>query len=71
MQDFVKSMLTLDPKRRITESKALCHPWVNGKAAKSDDMPETLEKIKVFNANRRMKVGMSISRSVTDNDAFP
>lgn len=55
-QDFVRRMLQLDPKKRLTESQALNHPWVKGVAAKSEHMPETHNKIKEFNATRKMKV---------------
>eukprot|EP00105_Crassostrea_gigas_P007352 XP_011421562.1 PREDICTED: calcium/calmodulin-dependent protein kinase type IV-like [Crassostrea gigas] len=54
-QDFVRRMLQLDPKKRLTESQALNHPWVKGVAAKSEHMPETHNKIKEFNATRKMK----------------
>ncbi|KAK3098938.1 hypothetical protein FSP39_024479 [Pinctada imbricata] len=53
--DFVEKMLHIDPRKRLTLNHALRHPWVQGIAAKSDDMPETLEKIKTFNATRKMK----------------
>ncbi|XP_048734609.1 calcium/calmodulin-dependent protein kinase type IV-like isoform X1 [Ostrea edulis] len=54
-KDFVKKMLLLDPKKRLTENQALNHDWVKGLAAKSDHMPETHNKIKEFNATRKMK----------------
>uniref|UniRef100_K1PLL2 Calcium/calmodulin-dependent protein kinase type IV n=1 Tax=Magallana gigas TaxID=29159 RepID=K1PLL2_MAGGI len=54
-KDFVRRMLQLDPKKRLTESQALNHPWVKGVAAKSEHMPETHNKIKEFNATRKMK----------------
>ena len=45
-----------DPKKRLTASAALHHPWVRGGAAKSQHMENTMEKIKIFNARRKMKV---------------
>ncbi|XP_062608941.1 calcium/calmodulin-dependent protein kinase type IV-like [Saccostrea cucullata] len=54
-KDFVRKMLQLDPKKRLTEVQALNHKWVQGVAAKSEHMPETHEKIKEFNATRKMK----------------
>jgi hypothetical protein len=49
-------MLVLDPKKRLNENQALSHEWVKGLAAKSDHMEETHNKIKEFNATRKMKV---------------
>ncbi|KAL5003975.1 hypothetical protein ScPMuIL_017431 [Solemya velum] len=54
-KDLVRRLLTLDDRKRSTAEQALQHPWVKGKAAKSDHMSETHEKIKTFNANRKLK----------------
>ena len=49
-------MLQLDPKKRITADEALRHPWVKGSAAKNEHMAEAQNKIKEFNAARKMRV---------------
>ncbi|KAJ8304549.1 hypothetical protein KUTeg_018132 [Tegillarca granosa] len=54
-KDLIKKLLVLDPKHRLTVDQALEHPWVKGCAAKSDHMAEAHNKIKDFNAKRKMK----------------
>lgn len=54
-KDLVRKLLHLNPKERLTASQALKHPWVKDGAAKDEDMTTTVEKMKEFNARRRMK----------------
>ncbi|XP_041367707.1 calcium/calmodulin-dependent protein kinase type IV-like isoform X2 [Gigantopelta aegis] len=63
-KDLVKRLLTLDPKKRITAKSALQHPWVKGKAASSDHLESTYEKIKEFNAKRKLKTATEAVRAL-------
>jgi len=56
VQDFVKKMLKLNPKQRMTAKQALRHPWVTGVAAKNDHLPLTQEGLKKFNGTRKLRV---------------
>lgn len=58
IQDLISKMLQLDPKKRITADQALQHPWVKGSAAKNEHMAEAQNKIKEFNAARKMRVNI-------------
>ncbi|KAK7496091.1 hypothetical protein BaRGS_00012792 [Batillaria attramentaria] len=53
-KDFVCKLLVLDPKKRPTAADALKHPWVRG-VAKGEHMETTVNKIKEFNARRKLK----------------
>lgn len=59
-QDLIGKMLQLDPKKRITAEKALQHPWVKGSAAKNEHMGQAQNKIKEFNAARKMRVSVAM-----------
>ncbi|KAK7116130.1 uncharacterized protein [Littorina saxatilis] len=54
-KDLVRRLLVLEPKKRLTAAEALKHPWVKGSAAKNEHMESAMEKIKVFNARRKLK----------------
>ncbi|XP_060080804.1 calcium/calmodulin-dependent protein kinase type IV-like [Ylistrum balloti] len=55
-KDFIRKMLQKDPKKRLTATTALRHPWVRGVAAKNTCLLQTQESIKDFNARRKFKV---------------
>ncbi|NWS77872.1 KCC4 kinase, partial [Crotophaga sulcirostris] len=54
-KDLVRKLIVLDPKKRLTVSQALEHPWVTGKAAKFAHMDSTQKKLQEFNARRKLK----------------
>ncbi|XP_060066374.1 calcium/calmodulin-dependent protein kinase type IV-like [Ylistrum balloti] len=54
-KDFIKRLLQKDPRKRLSVDVALRHPWVTGIAAKGDHLIETQEKIREFNARRKLK----------------
>ncbi|KAM3936788.1 calcium/calmodulin-dependent protein kinase type IV-like [Leptodactylus fuscus] len=55
---LVKKLIVLDPKKRLTASQALHHPWVTGRAAKLSHMDCTQKKLQEFNAKRKLKAAM-------------
>ncbi|XP_046862647.1 calcium/calmodulin-dependent protein kinase type IV-like [Xenia sp. Carnegie-2017] len=57
-RDFVNKLIVLDPRKRMTAKQALQHPWVQGKGAKLDHMQKTQDKLREFNARRKLKAGM-------------
>ncbi|XP_071982667.1 calcium/calmodulin-dependent protein kinase type IV-like isoform X2 [Engystomops pustulosus] len=54
-KDLVRKLIVLDPKKRLTASQALQHPWVTGRAAKLCHMDRTQKKLQEFNAKRKLK----------------
>ncbi|XP_065836812.1 calcium/calmodulin-dependent protein kinase type IV-like [Oscarella lobularis] len=52
-KDLISKLLVLDPQKRMTAKDALKHPWVQGQAAKGDNMPKTLESLKEYVVTRR------------------
>ncbi|KAM4810157.1 calcium/calmodulin-dependent protein kinase type IV-like [Rhinophrynus dorsalis] len=57
-KDLVRKLIVLDPKKRMTVSQALQHPWVTGKAAKFSHMDRTQKKLLEFNARRKLKAAV-------------
>jgi len=57
-KDLVRKLLQFNPAKRLTAKDALQHPWVTGKGAKRDPNPDTHEKLKEFNARRKLKGSM-------------
>lgn len=51
-------MLTPNPYRRITAAQSLKQPWIRQRdiAAPKKHMPETIDRLKKFNARRKFKV---------------
>ena len=52
----MSKLLVIDQKARLSASQALKHPWVLGAATKADHLPNAIEKLKEFNAKRKLKV---------------
>lgn len=65
-KDLVRKLIVLDPKKRLTAKEALKHKWVQGHAAKKDKMDKKyFDKLKEFNARRKLKGGMLAITALT------
>ena len=51
----MRKLLTVDSNRRLTADAAMKNCWLNGFAAKTNTLAETVERIKTFNLQRREK----------------
>ena len=49
-----------DPKKRLSARQALQHPWVQGKAVKTNPMEEAQKNLKEYQARKKLKVNLQI-----------
>jgi len=56
-KELIDAMLAIDPKKRITASEALKHPWIADRqmCASTFHRQETINGLKRFNARRKLK----------------
>lgn len=56
-KDIISSMLTMNPRKRITAIEALNHPWVRERVQVASTLhrQETVDCLKKFNARRKLK----------------
>lgn len=63
-KDLISKLFQPDPKRRLTASQALKHPWLQTQA-NTAHMGETLVLLSKYNARRKLKAAMQTVRVVT------
>uniref|UniRef100_A0A8B9FE97 Protein kinase domain-containing protein n=1 Tax=Amazona collaria TaxID=241587 RepID=A0A8B9FE97_9PSIT len=63
-KDLINKMLTINPSKRITAAEALKHPWISHRATVASCMhrQETVDCLKKFNARRKLKVTLILSK---------
>ncbi|KAK4421334.1 Calcium-dependent protein kinase [Sesamum alatum] len=54
-KDLVQKMLTKDPKKRITSTQVLEHPWIKGQASDKPIDSAVLSRMKQFRAMNKLK----------------
>lgn len=66
MQDLIRKLLTVDPKRRITAAEACEHPWLSTARGNltQHDLGAGLEKLKIFNATRKLRAAIRSVRKI-------
>lgn len=54
---FIRSLLCVDPSKRLTAAEALNHPWfkIDNEALKERDLQKNLKEMKSWNAQRKLK----------------
>lgn len=63
-KDFIKTMLTPDPKLRPSATEALKHPWVVN-VQPDTHLGSIVEGIKQFNAQQKLKAAVAVFRATT------
>eukprot|EP00124_Ichthyophonus_hoferi_P001799 Ihof_evm12s104 gene=Ihof_evmTU12s104 len=57
--DLLKNkMLNKDPKKRISATEVLAHPWMTGELASTADLSGALKQLKRFNARRKFRAAV-------------
>jgi serine/threonine protein kinase len=57
LQDLISKMLVVEPSQRITAEQALAHPYLTmaDAALQSTDMATNLERMRLYNARRKLR----------------
>ena len=55
-KDLIKSLLVVDPSKRLNAKQILEHTWVAGDSTPRTELTNVTEKIREFNARRKFKV---------------
>ena len=60
-RNLIKSLLCVDPVKRLTAQQALENPWIRGDADSlaKNDLGKNLQSLKRFNAKRKFKAAVS------------
>lgn len=58
-KDLVKRCLVVDPAKRATMEDVVKHPWVSGGKAKTINIGQNRNNLKVFNAKRKLKASLT------------
>jgi len=54
-KDLISSLLVVDPASRLNADSILTHPWVKGDGTPRTELINVTEKIRSYNASRRLK----------------
>ena len=54
-KELIKNILVVEPSKRLDIEDILAHPWINGEDTPRTELPEVQDKIKKYNAARKLK----------------
>lgn len=54
-KELIQKLLLVDPAQRMTIDEILSYPWIVGDDTPRNELPEVQEKIKKYNAIRKMR----------------
>lgn len=66
-KELIKSLLVVDPSKRLTGEEIAAHPWIKGEDTPRKELPNFTAQIRAFNAKRKFKVCNIIISSLTIN----
>lgn len=55
-KDLIVNLLNIDPNKRFKADQISKHPWLTGEKASTKDLSEVTEKLREFNARRKLRV---------------
>ncbi|KAM3140347.1 hypothetical protein pb186bvf_007507 [Paramecium bursaria] len=54
-KDLIQRLLEVDPGKRYKADQIIKHPWITGEKASTKDLSEVTEKLREFNARRKLR----------------
>lgn len=54
-KDLISKLLVVNPAQRLSGDGILAHPWIKGEGTPRTQMPSVVERVKSFNARRKLK----------------
>lgn len=58
-KDLIRSILVIDPKKRLTAEQILMHPWIYGDKTPIQSLDNVKENMRQYNIKRKFKVCFS------------
>lgn len=58
-KDLIRSILVIDPKKRLTAEQILMHPWIYGDKTPIQSLDNVKENMRQYNIKRKFKVSFS------------
>lgn len=60
-KELIKSLLVVDPSKRLNGEQIAAHPWIKGEDTPRKELPNFNQQMRAFNAKRKFKVLISFN----------